>query len=252
VPAAKLTTAERKTRPPVSAAEAVFQLENGARMDQATFHELYLQTPEGFRAELIGGTVYVMASPTSLRHSRPHARVVHWLCLYSDETPGTDVLDNTTSVLGSESEPQPDACLVLQPEYGGQTRTRKDDMLVGAPELVVEVANTTRAIDLGRKKADYEKAGVKEYVVVLATEQNVVWFARGSAGFAEIGPGADGLLRSELFPGLWLDPRGFFDPSARALSAAIRRGHASPEHAAFVAELATRKKAAAKKPRKSK
>ena len=36
-------------------------------MDQKTFHALYLQTPEGFKAELIGGIVYV-ASPVSLRH----------------------------------------------------------------------------------------------------------------------------------------------------------------------------------------
>jgi len=99
-------------------ADAVFQLENGARMDQKTFHALYLKTPDGFKAELIGGVVYV-ASPTPPRHGRPHARVVHWLGVYADDTPGTDVLDNTTNVLGTDSEPEPDACLVVLPSTAG-------------------------------------------------------------------------------------------------------------------------------------
>src|SRR5947207_409920 len=85
-----------------SEANAVFELENGSRMDQKTFHALYLQAPEGFRAELIGGTVYVMSSPVSPRHGKSHFRVVLWLGLYVDETPGTEGVDNTTTVLAAE------------------------------------------------------------------------------------------------------------------------------------------------------
>ena len=54
-------------------------------------------------------------------------------------------------------------CRVL-PECGGRTRDAKDDIR-GAPELVVEVAKGTRYVDLGPKKADYERAGVQEYIV---------------------------------------------------------------------------------------
>lgn len=61
-------TAKRSKKP--TPAEAVFLLENGASMDQPTFHELYKLTPEGFKAELIGGIVYVMASPTKIRKSK--------------------------------------------------------------------------------------------------------------------------------------------------------------------------------------
>ena len=234
--------AGRITRSPDRAEmDAVFQLENGARMDQKTFHTLYKRTPEGFRAQLIGGIVYVMASPTSARHGRPHARVVHWLSLYSDDTPGTDVLDNTTNVLGEDSEPEPDACLIVRPEHGGQTSLDKDDFMTGPPELMVEVANTSRAIDLGAKKRDYEQAGVREYVVILAREQSVTWFARSEGGFVEVSAGTDALFRSAIFPGLWLDPRGLFSPTTRPLTAAVRRGLSSPEHAAFVAELQTRR-----------
>lgn len=248
--------AERITRRWTSSeANAVLELENGSRMDQKTFHALYLKTPEGFKAELIGGTVYVMSSPVTLHHGKHHSRVVRWLCTYADDTPGTEIGDNTTNVLGEESEPQPDAFLVIEPEHGGQTTIDKDGYVIGGPELVAEVAYSTASIDLNRKRADYEKAGVKEYVVVLVREESVVWFAREGrgGGFVEIQPGADGVIRSGVFPGLWMDPKGLFERPPRKLFTVLNKGLASPEHAAFVAELkARRKKAkpAAKKTRK--
>ena len=189
-----------------------------------------------------------MASPTKIRHRRPHGRIVHWLFLYSDDTDGTEVLDNTTNILGEESEPQPDACLYVLPEFGGQVSFDEEDYLTGPPDLVVEVANSSRAIDLGRKKRDYEVYGAREYLVVLAKEQSVVWFAREGGMFNELSPGADGLFRSAVFPGLQLDSKKLFTATTRPLTAAVRRGLASPEHAAFVADL----KARAKKSRKRK
>lgn len=246
--------AERVTRKwTPSEANAVLELENGSRMDQKTFHALYLKSPEGFKAELIGGTVYVMSSPVSPRHSRSHFRSAYWLGLYADATPGTDVLDNTTSVLGTGSEPQPDVCLLLLPEYGGRAKIVEDKYVSGPLDLVVEVAVTSRAIDLGSKKRDYEQAGVREYVVVLAKEQSVRWFRREGTGFTDVKVDDDGLFRSKCFPGLWLDPRGLFSPTTRSLTAAVRKGLASPEHAAFVAELNARRKkgkSAARKSRK--
>ncbi len=231
-------TAKRSKKP--TPAEAVFLLENGASMDQPTFHELYKLTPEGFKAELIGGIVYVMASPTKIRHGRPHGRIVHWLFLYSDDTEGIEVLDNTTNILGEESEPQPDACLYVLPEFGGQV-SFEADYLTGPPDLIVEVANSSVAIDLGRKKSDYEQYGVREYIVVLAKEQSVVWFTLESGSFSELAPGADGLFRSAVFPGLWLEPKGLFSETTRPLTTAVRKGLTSPEHAAFVAELKARR-----------
>jgi Uma2 family endonuclease len=225
-------------------------------MDQKTFHALYEKTPEGFKAELIGGTVYVMSSPVSPRHGKAHFRAALWLGYYSDETPGTEGVDNTTAVLGSESEPQPDAALPILPEYGGRATIIEEKYVSGPLDLVLEVAVSSRAIDLGSKKQDYETAGVSEYVVVLAKEQRVLWFCLGESGFVEIRPDG-GFLRSRVFPGLWLDPRGLFSPSTKTLTSALRKGLGSPglgspEHAGFVAELAECRKKfkAARKPRR--
>lgn len=132
--------------------------------------------------------------------------------------------------------------------------TITDDRMSGPADLMVEVANSSRAIDLGTKKRDYERAGVREYVVVLARERSAVWFRRTNDGFVELAPGDDGVFRSASFPGLWLDPRGLFSPSRRKMVSAVRTGLATPEHAAFVAALrkAKTKRATKKRPPKSK
>ena len=237
------TSASRVTRRPT--VDEVL-LHNGDHLDQKTFHELYKRTPDGFKAELIGGIVYV-ASPTTFRHGRPHMRLALWLGFYNDETLGTDGLDNTTNMLAEDSEPQPDLCLRIEPEYGGQTRDDPDGYVIGPAELVAEVAYSTAAIDLHRKRNDYERAGVKEYVVALAREERVMWFVRGRRGFVELRPDADGVLRSKIFPGLWLEPAAVFARQPRRLLAALNKGLATPEHAAFVAKLEAKRAALARK-----
>ena len=86
----------------------------------------------------------------------------------------------------------------------------KDGYLCGAPELVVEIARSSRAFDLGQKKDDYERAGVQEYVVVELEPNRVHWFVRRDDHFEDLPPGPDGVYRSEVFPGLWLDPEALF------------------------------------------
>ena len=212
-------------------------LENGERLDQKTFHARYEAMPEDTRAELIGGIVY-MASPLSPRHGRMHKRVVHWLTEYEDATPGTEVYDNTTAILAEDSEPQPDAYLIVLPEKGGRTRLNEQDYLEGPPELIVEVALSSEDIDLHAKKDDYEKAGVREYIVVALRQQRVFWFISRNGQFEDQAPGSEGLFLSEAFPGLWLDPAALLRLDNGRVQEVLQQGLASPEHAAFVARLA--------------
>jgi Uma2 family endonuclease len=248
----RIASANRLTKKPTPA-EAVFLLENGARMDRRTFHELYLFTPESFGAELIGGEVYV-SSPVSARHSVPHARLVGLMLYYVRETPGIEVHDNCTTILGEHSEPQPDAALAIERSCGGQSRINKEGYLEGAPELVGEIAASSAAIDLGKKKEDYEKAGVLEYLVFLMKEQELIWHTRREGGFEPLAPSAAGILKSQAFPGFWLSERTFFERRLNPDFELIEKGLTSPEHAAFVAQLKTRrkKKPAAKPKRKGK
>lgn len=242
------TTANQTTQPRNGSALRGLPFESGDHMDQATFHALYLKAPPGVKAELIGGIVYV-SSPTSLRHGRPHLRIVHLLAGYVDETPGTDGFDNTTNILGDASEPQPDACLIVRPEYGGQTTENEDGYIVGGPELAAEVALSSAAIDLYAKRQDYEAAGVREYLVALVEPRTVVRFVRRRNRLVDLGPDTDGVIRSAVFPGLWLDPAALFDRSARRLMDVLSQGLATSEHAAFVAKLEAKRAALARRNR---
>src|SRR4051812_41568068 len=94
-------------------------LQNGDHLDQKTFHERYEAMP-GVHAELIGGIVF-MSSPQKSPHGRYHFTFNHWLGEYEKATLGTEGMVYATSILATDSEPQPDACLLILPEYGGQT-----------------------------------------------------------------------------------------------------------------------------------
>src|SRR5437764_1449389 len=208
-------------------------LENGDRLDQPTFHARYAAMPERCRAELIGGIVH-MPSPQKMPHTDAQRLVVRWLDEYAEATPGTHPMLNNTTIMGPESEPEPDAGLYITPEYGGQVRISEDQFLHGSPELIVEVSWASESIDLNRKKDDYQKAGVPEYVVLALRMQQVFWHVRKRGKYQEVPLPADGLFRSREFPGLWLDAEAILGDDRGRLLAALRQGLASPEHAAFV------------------
>lgn len=214
-------------------------LENGERLDQKTFHARYEAMPEHVRAELIGGIVY-MPPPLKPHHGSMHMRVNHWLVEYEDATPGVEAYDKTTVILGEESEPQPDAFLIIAPGKDGQMRLNEDEYLEGAPELVAEIALSRESIDLHAKRDDYGRAGVREYIVVVLRQSQVNWFVSRNGRFNVLAPGSDSILRSEVFPGLWLDPAALLRRDAGRIREVLQQGLASPEHAAFVARLAGR------------
>ena len=212
------------------------ELVEGQRLDQPTFHALYEAMPPGTRAELINGVV-LMPSPVGPLHSDAHVPTVVWLSYYKENTPGVQALDNASTALGLKSEPQPDALLRILPEYGGRTRTDRR-FVQGVPELLVEVAHTTKYTDLGPKFDDYERVGVLEYVVRSIEPDEVLWFVLRKGRFVDLEPGPDGIYRSEVFPGLWVDPQALLAGDTRRLRAVLDLGCATPEHAAFVAHLA--------------
>lgn len=215
---------------------AIPRLEPGDKLDQATFHERYEAMPGGTRAELIGGIVH-MPSPMKMPHGKHQHRVSWWLSEYEYYTPGVTGGAGATAILGDEDEPQPDACLFILPEKGGQTLINDEDYLEGAPELIVEIASSTESIDLHRKKASYERAGVREYVVIAIRQHRLFWFVLRNGAYQELAPADDGTLRSEVFPGLWLHPQAMLDLNDQLLRETTKAGLASPEHAAFVAKM---------------
>jgi Uma2 family endonuclease len=217
-------------------------LEAGDHLDQATFHARYEAMPPDFRAELIGGVVFV-PSPLRSEHGESHALVMGWLTNYWIATPGTRVRDNATAILSDDSEPQPDAALIIEPESGGQSSISEDGYATGPPELIVEVASSSESIDLHRKRRDYEQAGVLEYVVVVLRQHIVRWFVLQDGAYREVAADASGIFQSTVFPGLWLDAPALLRLDGRQVMATLQHGLETPEHATFVQQLQARRSA---------
>jgi Uma2 family endonuclease len=215
-------------------------LVSGDRLLQAEFHRRYEQYPADVKFELVNGMVFV-ASPRRLPHSTCEVQLSTLLGLYSLATRGVQPAHNQTVILGETSEPQPDFLLRVLPEYGGSTKT-DDEYVCGGPELIIEVAHSTVAIDLHDKKYDYERHGITEYVVVCLAEQRVEWF--DLAGRRSRNVPHDGILQSKTFPGLWIDTRALFRGDLKRLVSVLNQGLASAEHSRFVRrpERAGRKK----------
>jgi Uma2 family endonuclease len=216
-------------------------LDNGDRMTQAEFHRRYQAYPADVKFELIGGTVY-MASPLRWRHGTYEVELSVALGLYKAGTPGVEVGGNATTILGKESEVQPDLVLRILQEFGGRSKLDADGYIEGPPELLAEIAYSSRAIDLHAKKADYQRAGVAEYLVLCVEEQELHWFDFASR--RTLTPSRQGLFRSRVFPGLWIDGPALLAHDSARLVQAIQQGLASRAHAAFVKRLqaARRKK----------
>src|SRR5882724_846650 len=126
-----MLSAAHITKPPIP------PLRHGDRLSAKEFHRRYKAMPSATRAELINGVVY-MSSPVTIDfHGQPHCDLAGWLFLYRAFTPGIQAGDNATlrELLG-EQEPQPDLCLRIATENGGQSRVDSKGYVAGAPELL--------------------------------------------------------------------------------------------------------------------
>jgi Uma2 family endonuclease len=210
-------------------------LEPGDRLTRDEFEHRYELTPRIKKAELIEGTVYMPSAVRARRHAKPQVLLAMWLGTYVLETPGVESLDNATVRLDLDNEPQPDLLLMKFPEKGGQARISPDDYVEGAPELTVEIVGSSKAYDLYQKKTAYRRNGVREYLAWITGENRVVWWELREGDYHEIQPDAEGLLKSGVFPGLWLHAAALLSGDMKAVLAALRRGLDSADHAAFVA-----------------
>ena len=219
------------------------QLEPGDHLTRDEFERRYDAMPDLKKAELIEGVVY-MPSPTRWNHhAGPHFDLIGWLGFYRTFTPGVRGGLSGSLRLDLENEPQPDAALIIEPSCGGQARLSPDDYIENGPEFVAEVSASTVSIDLHTKFRVYRRNQVREYVVWRVLDQAIDWFVLRRGDYERLPLGTDGIYRSDVFPGLWLEPAALVRGDMVQVLQVLQQGAASPDHAAFVAELKTRRQA---------
>jgi Uma2 family endonuclease len=211
-------------------------LKGGDRLSAAEFMRRYEAMPELKRAELIEGVVHVASPVRAEQHGTPQAFVFIWLGPYITATPGVIPADNSTVRLDDRNVYQPDVVHYIDPNRGGRVRM-KDGYIEGGPELAVEVSASTTEFDLTKKLEGYRRHGVREYVVWRTLDAAIDWFTLRDSAYVPTLPGEDGLIRSEAFPGLWIDPAALIAGDLARVAAVVGEGVKSAEHAEFVARL---------------
>ena len=210
-------------------------LENGDRLSRSEFERRYQAMPNHQKAELIAGIVYVASPLRITQHGNPHARIMTWLGSYWVVTPGVELGDNSTVQLDQYNEPQPDALLRIQ--TGGQSTVNNDGYVEGAPELIVEIAASTVSLDLHQKLEIYQLHQVQEYLVWRVEDEQLDWFQLQQGKYLKLQTDIEGILYSQMFPGLWLDQNALLTGNLAKVLRVLQKGLASGEHQSFVEKL---------------
>jgi Uma2 family endonuclease len=141
--------------------------------------EVYMMLPEGTLAELINDIIYMSPTPDfnhqkiSMKLSREISFFVEAGNLGECITAPMDVFFDNKNVL------QPDILFIAKENLG----IIKNGKVKGAPDLIIEILSPgNKRHDTEKKKAAYEKFGVKEYFVTdPETKETITWYLQNGA-----------------------------------------------------------------------
>ncbi|WP_020471054.1 Uma2 family endonuclease [Zavarzinella formosa] len=211
-------------------------LRDGDRLKADEFHRRYEAMRHVKNANLINGVVH-MSSPVYLdQHGGPHWDMIAWMGIYSFGLRGVRGADNTSLRIDDDNEPQPDAMLLLDPHLGGGT-WMEGRHLRGSPELIVEVAASSARLDAGEKRELYRQIGIREYILWRVLDNRIDWWELVDGVYQPLPSDEAGVVRSRVFPGLWLDVPAMIQGRQDRVKTTLEAGLASPEHLSFASRL---------------
>ena len=152
-------------------------LVDGQRLSQAEFMRRYEAHPPRLQGRADRRS-RPRAQPSLVRTMADQgSKSAFWLGHYELRTPGVEGLGEHDHADGRVRRPSA-RCATAHLARVWRPDPHEGEYIGGAPELVVEVARSSRKIDLGGKRDDYERAGVKEYIVVALGPNDVHWYVR--------------------------------------------------------------------------
>lgn len=214
-------------------------LEPGDRLTRAEFERRWEAMPNLKRAELIEGVVYMAAAVRNRKHGKPNRWISALLGRYEASTPGISGADNSSVRMDLDNMPQPDCTLHIEPPNSKSVSISDDDYLVGAPELIVEIASSSASYDLGVKLQAYRRNGVPEYVVWRVLDGAFDWFVLHEGEYRRQSLEEDPVIRSTMFPGLWIDTLTLLGGNLASAFETLERGVATEQHEAFIRQLSS-------------
>jgi hypothetical protein len=226
-----------QTLKPAKPLQDIPPLKEGDRLSRDEFERRYEAMPESTWAQLIEGVVYMSSPVRQEQHGGPHFDLITWMGIYRAYTPGVRGGVSASIRLDMDNEPQPDGVLFVESHRGGSAFIDRQGYVAGSPELAAEISASTLPLDLGAKFKVYRRNEVREYLIWRVEESGFDWYALRDGNYESLPPGVEGLLKSEVFPGLWLDPKALLTADMARVHEVLQQGLRSPEHAQFVARL---------------
>jgi hypothetical protein len=215
----------------------ILPLQNGDQLTRDEFERRYEAMPALKKAELVEGVVFMPSPVRADVHGTPDQWINTWIGYYSGRTPGVRGASNSTVRIDFQNEFQPDGLLFITTGSRPNAWIGPEDYIEGAPELICEISASSVSIDLGQKKDVYLRNGVKEYLVWRVLDEAVDWFILRNSRYELLSPDSNGILRSETFPGLWLNSEALLRSDFGTVLDCLQQGLVSQEHMDFVARL---------------
>jgi Uma2 family endonuclease len=180
-------------------------------------YEQFLSAGEEFMwTEWIDGEVVAM-TPVGRDHQKVAGFLLSLLRVYVEHHRLGEVLFEPFQMKTGPDLPgrAPDIMFVGE----GRLSHLKDNYLDGPADLVVEIASPASASrDRGAKFREYETGGVREYWVIDPVRRQAEFYVRGEDACYHRAACPDGVYRSVVLGGLWLDPRWLWqDPLPRVM-----------------------------------
>jgi len=178
-----------------------------------TYSDLVALPDDQLRHELIDGEHFVSPSPATT-HQELSVNLLRALLRHLDGPGAGKLLHAPFDVrLSPRTVLVPDLVYFTAERFA---RVVNEKHAVAAPDLVVEILSPgTRRRDMGRKRAVYDREGVREYWMVdpEARSVTVLRRPRTDAGLTDVTVltlAEGGILESRLFPGLQIPLRDVF------------------------------------------
>jgi Uma2 family endonuclease len=180
----------------------------GPKQGEWTYSHYAALPDDGNRYEIIDGVLYMAPSPNEF-HQETADLIATYLTMHVKFNHLGRVFSAPFDVeLAENVMLQPDVLVVLK-EYNERIK----DHIVGAPDLVVEVASPrTWRYDRIKKYRDYAYSGVKEYWIVDPVQCSVEVLALKGSDYLSTGIfSGEQLVHSQLLPGFSVRAKQFFD-----------------------------------------
>lgn len=171
--------------------------DHGLRLTQAEFAEAGFDEP--WRYERVKGRLIVM-SPSGHEHQRPNSRFQAHLDAYWLKHP--EIVEQVTAEAWMQIDDETDRIADVGVYLVG---SRRGKLPLRTPDIAVEIVSEDTVSyerDYSAKRSEYERAGVREYVVVDRFERRVTVFRRNRGRFQKSVLGGHDVYTTPLLPGL--------------------------------------------------